>query len=50
MKILLATDGSKYSEVAARFLTGLNLSPEDEISILHVIGWIPPKSEMERRP
>lgn len=47
MKILLATDGSIYSEEAARFLTGLNLSPEDEIAILHVIGWVPPKSEME---
>jgi len=41
MKILLATDGSKYSEGAAKFLTCLNLSSEDEITIFHVIYWIP---------
>src|SRR4030042_3181859 len=41
MKILLATDGSKYSEMAAKFLTCLNLSLDDEITILHVVYWIP---------
>jgi nucleotide-binding universal stress UspA family protein len=45
MKILLATDGSEYSEAAAKFLTGLNFSPDDEISILHVISWVPIVSE-----
>jgi nucleotide-binding universal stress UspA family protein len=38
MKILLPTDGSEYSETAAQFLTRLNLSQDDEITILHVIS------------
>lgn len=38
MKILLATDGSEYSETATKFLTRLNLSANDEITILHVIS------------
>ena len=42
MKILLATDGSEYSELAARLLSCLNLSPEDEIIIFHVIFLPPP--------
>jgi nucleotide-binding universal stress UspA family protein len=37
MKILLATDGSKYSDGAARFLARFDLSPTDEITALHVI-------------
>lgn len=41
MKILLATDGSEYSERAARFLTCLNLSADDEITIFHAVYWIP---------
>jgi len=41
MKILLATDGSQYSELAAKFLTCLNLSFDDEITIFHVVYWIP---------
>lgn len=41
MKILLATDGSQYSELAAKFLRCLNLSSDDEITILHVVYWIP---------
>jgi len=41
MKILLATDGSQYSELAAKFLTCLNLSSDDEITIFHVVYWIP---------
>ena len=43
MKILFATDGSKYSELAARFLACLNLSSDDEITVLHVVFWIPPQ-------
>ncbi len=39
MKILLAVDGSEYSEGAAGFLTFLNLSPADEITVFHVIHW-----------
>ena len=41
MKILLATDGSEYSEGAARFLRWLDLSPEDEITVFHALYWIP---------
>jgi len=38
MKILLATDGSEYSETATKFLTRLNLSANDAITIFHVIS------------
>jgi nucleotide-binding universal stress UspA family protein len=41
MKILLATDGSKYSDGAARFLERFNLSGADEITALHVIPGVP---------
>jgi nucleotide-binding universal stress UspA family protein len=41
MKILLATDGSEHSTGAARFLTRLNLSSEDEIVVFHAVYWIP---------
>ena len=39
MKILLAVDGSRYSEGAARFLTFLNLSAGDEITVFHALHW-----------
>jgi len=38
MKLLLPTDGSEYSEAAAQFLTRLNVSPNDAITLLHVIS------------
>ncbi len=41
MKILLATDGSEYSARAAKFLTYLNLSSDDEITVFHAVYWIP---------
>jgi nucleotide-binding universal stress UspA family protein len=41
VKILLATDGSEFSEGAAKFLTSLNLSSEDEITIFHALYWPP---------
>jgi len=41
MKILLATDGSEYSEEAARSLLCLDLTVEDEIMLVHVVSWIP---------
>ena len=41
MNILLATDGSKYSEWSARFLARLKLSSSDRITIFHAIDWIP---------
>ncbi len=37
MKILLATDGSEYSDGAARFLARFEFSQADEITVLHVI-------------
>ena len=45
MNILLTTDGSKYSEGAAKFLTRLNFSSDDEINILHVISKVPSKGD-----
>lgn len=47
MKILLTTDGSENSEKAAKFLTRLNFTPDDEIHILHAISWFPIISEWE---
>jgi len=38
---LLATDGSKYSEWVAEFLTRLNWSPDDAITVFHAIFWMP---------
>ncbi|MDA8174326.1 MAG: universal stress protein [Nitrospiraceae bacterium] len=37
MKILLAVDGSKYSEAAAGFLGFLDLSEKDEITVFHAL-------------
>jgi len=45
MKILLATDGSEHSGRAAKFLTNLNLSSDDEITVLHVITEVPFKDD-----
>jgi nucleotide-binding universal stress UspA family protein len=41
MRVLLATDGSEYSESAARFLTRFDFSARDEIVVLHVVAEIP---------
>jgi nucleotide-binding universal stress UspA family protein len=41
MKIVLATDGSEFSEGAAGFLASLDFSPDDEIIILHAISSVP---------
>lgn len=41
MKVLLATDGSRCSEEAARFLTRLDFGPEDRIMVLHILSEIP---------
>jgi nucleotide-binding universal stress UspA family protein len=38
---LLATDGSEHSKGAAEFLTRLNLSSEDEITIFHATYLVP---------
>ncbi|GMT46976.1 MAG: hypothetical protein IEMM0007_0542 [bacterium] len=47
MKILLATDGSACSEVAAGFLSRFNLSSDDEIIVLHVLSWGPYHDDRE---
>jgi nucleotide-binding universal stress UspA family protein len=47
MKILLATDGSAYSEGAARFLSRFNFSRDDEILVLNVISHVPFKDDRE---
>ena len=47
MKILLATDGTEYSERAAKFLSGLQCSGDDEIVVLHALSWVPVISEWE---
>jgi len=41
MKILLATDGSEYSESTAKFLTCINWSRDDSITVFHAIYAIP---------
>jgi nucleotide-binding universal stress UspA family protein len=41
VKVLLATDGSKWSEGAARFLTRFDFSKADEITVLHVVPDLP---------
>jgi len=41
MKILLATDGSDYSDGAARFLSRFDFVQSDEILVLHVIPGVP---------
>lgn len=41
MRILLATDGSEYSDGAVRFLARFDFSQTDEIVVLHVIPGVP---------
>jgi nucleotide-binding universal stress UspA family protein len=41
MKILLATDGSEYSESAAQFLAHVQWSPDDSITVFHAIYAVP---------
>lgn len=41
MKILLATDGSAYSDSAAQFLGRLAWTPEDAITVFHAIYAVP---------
>jgi nucleotide-binding universal stress UspA family protein len=45
MRILLATDGSEYSENAAKFLTRINWSPQDSITVFHAIYALPFSSD-----
>jgi nucleotide-binding universal stress UspA family protein len=46
MKILLTTDGSENSDRAAKFLPNLDLSSDDEITVLHVISDVPFKDDV----
>jgi len=41
VRILFATDGSECSEMAAKFLTRINWSPQDSITIFHAIYALP---------
>ena len=41
MKVMLATDGTECSEKAARFLTRINWSPQDAITVFHAIYAVP---------
>jgi len=41
MRILLATDGSEYSESAAKFLTRIQWTPDDSITVFHAIYAVP---------
>jgi len=45
MNILLATDGSEYSDAATRFLTRLKLGTEDRIIIMYVVSEVPYEDE-----
>ena len=47
MKLLLPTDGSDYSEGAARFLAELALTRNDEVTVLHVISGVPFADDVE---
>ncbi len=41
MRILFATDGSEYSDNAAKLLTRINWSPQDAITVFHAIYALP---------
>lgn len=60
MKILLATDGTKYADAAAQMLNKLNLGDGDEVKIVSVVdmavplavdvygGYLPDTTELEK--
>ncbi len=60
MKVLLATDGTKYGEAAAEMLRKINLADGDEVKIICVVdmampmaidiygGYIPDTTEIEK--
>ena len=60
MKILLATDGTKYADAAAEMLDKLNLGDGDEVKIVSVVdmavplavdvygGYLPDTTELEK--
>lgn len=50
MKILLATDGSEWSEGAARFLARFDLTALDRVTVLHVVPGVPFSDSREPYP
>ena len=60
MKILLATDGTKYAEAAAQMLANLNLTAGDEVKVISIVdaqvplaidvygGYLPDTTELEK--
>ena len=60
MKVLLATDGTKYADAAAAALTNLNLKEGDEVKVISVVdvgvplaidvygGYLPDTTELEK--
>lgn len=49
MKILLATDGSEYSEAAEKFLGLFIFSPKDIVILFHVVSEIPYEDEYSKQ-
>lgn len=49
MKILLATDGSAFSEDAARFLTNFLFAPKDTIHLFHVVSAVPYEDDFRQQ-
>lgn len=47
MKILVPVDGSEHSLGAARFLSAMALTPEDHITVFHVINFVPILHDIE---
>ncbi|HVF47089.1 MAG TPA: universal stress protein [Pyrinomonadaceae bacterium] len=60
MKILIATDGTRYGEAAVQMLAKFNLGPSDEIKIISVVdlalplaidiygGYLPDTTDLEK--
>jgi len=60
MKILLATDGTKYAEAAAQMLAKINLTAGDEVKVISIVdaqvplaidvygGYLPDTTELEK--
>jgi len=49
MKILLATDGSAFSEDAAKFLTNFLFAPTDSIHLFHVVSSVPYEDDFRQQ-
>jgi len=49
MKILLATDGSAFSEDAAKFLTNFLFAPKDTIHLFHVVSAVPYEDDFRQQ-